>query len=103
MYKTFDDLQRGKLAPAGLEEPLDVCLYEGELYSMSNRRLVVLLMYQALHLDRSIMAPCVLRDTVWKNNKFQRALTTRNNGLGIDAPKSKKGGARHKKSLLFDT
>ena len=83
--KTFDGNQRGVTQPDDLREPLDVSLHGGNYYSMSNRRLLVLLMYQAIRRDRAIEAPCVLRDQKWNGGKFKKADTTRNNGLGIDA------------------
>ena len=54
MFKTFDQLQREVLTTSGLEEPLDVCLHNGKLYCMSNRRrswcLDVHEIYHLLHL-----------------------------------------------------
>jgi hypothetical protein len=104
IYKTFDDLQRNKMAPSDLDEPLDVCYDDGKLWSISNRRLMVLLMYQSLHRDRVVEAKCHIRDISWANYKFRKALTTKNKGLGID-PHSEPGtlnNALHSKRPLFD-
>ena len=61
MYKPFDELQRGVLLPDELEESLDVGVHNGCLHSVSNRRLFVLLLYQVVHRDRVIEAPCCCR------------------------------------------
>ena len=84
MYKLLDQLQRSELTAETLE-PMDVVYHEGNLWSMSNRRLAVLLQYQALHRDRVVSARCVRRSTDWKNGKFYQSKTTNNGGLGIDA------------------
>lgn len=62
-------------------EPLSVCKHEGEYYSVSNRRLTVLLMHQALLRDKVILAECVLEAP---NMKFFSALTTATRGLSIE-------------------
>eukprot|EP00928_Gymnodinium_smaydae_P074630 TRINITY_DN57660_c0_g1_i1.p1 TRINITY_DN57660_c0_g1~~TRINITY_DN57660_c0_g1_i1.p1 ORF type:complete len:642 (-),score=77.46 TRINITY_DN57660_c0_g1_i1:117-2042(-) len=104
MFKTFDELQREVLAPDELAEPLDICLHEGKLYSMSNRRLFVLLMYQAVHRNRVVSAPCILRRTSWNSGKFWKALTTDNDGLAIDAYKTVGlQQALHLRRPLFDS
>uniref|UniRef100_A0A0G4HGM9 Uncharacterized protein n=1 Tax=Chromera velia CCMP2878 TaxID=1169474 RepID=A0A0G4HGM9_9ALVE len=104
MYKTFDQLQRGTLLPDDLDEPLDVCYEDGILWSISNRRLFVLLMHQSVHRDKTVYAPCVLRTRTWKSSKFLQAKTTRNRGLGISP---KEGGLnvqqpQHRSAPIFD-
>ena len=60
LFKFFDELQREAIKPEELE-PLDVCVHHGCAFSISNRRLFVLRMYQAVHRDRIVHATCVLR------------------------------------------
>lgn len=96
IYKTLDDMQRGRLSPENLNEPLDVCLVAGRLYSLSNRRLLTCRMFQSLHLDRAVQVPCVMRSEVWNGGKFRRAFTTKNEGLGVEACER----ARGKKATL---
>ena len=62
---------------------LDVCIVDGKVWSLSNRRLMVLLMYQAVHRDECIKARCVVRSRTWKNNRFRRSKTTITDGLSI--------------------
>eukprot|EP00927_Polykrikos_kofoidii_P047846 TRINITY_DN42129_c0_g1_i1.p1 TRINITY_DN42129_c0_g1~~TRINITY_DN42129_c0_g1_i1.p1 ORF type:complete len:493 (-),score=26.26 TRINITY_DN42129_c0_g1_i1:47-1462(-) len=85
IFKTFDEFQRGVKTPQQLEEPLDVCVHEGKLFSLSNRRLFTLLMYQAVNRDREVLAPCIMRSKTWSQGKFNEAFTTQNDGLGIRA------------------
>ena len=84
MYKLLDQLQRCEVTAEELE-PMDVVWDGGNLWSMSNRRLAVLLQYQALHRDRAVSARCVRRSPDWKSGKFFKSKTTNNGGLGIDA------------------
>jgi len=85
IYKLFDDLQRGVKEPKDVDEPLDIVVRDGKVWSLSNRRLMTLRMYQSLHLDQAVYAPCIARGEDWKGGKFFAAKTTKNDGLGIDA------------------
>ena len=77
MYDTLEQLEQGELIesprlhvqgflcqqlkPSDLPA-LDVCVdAHGRWWSMSNRRLLVLRMYQAVHMDRVVYARCKLR------------------------------------------
>mmetsp|Transcript_1148 Transcript_1148/g.1942 ORF Transcript_1148/g.1942 Transcript_1148/m.1942 type:complete len:415 (-) Transcript_1148:269-1513(-) len=110
LYEAFDHLQRKALHPADFNEPLDVCYKDGIYWSMSNRRLVALLMFQALHRNETIYAECILRSTTWKKGKFKKACTTKNKGLGIEwrVPKSGEkeprisGEPKHYNQPIFD-
>lgn len=86
VFKTFCELQQSSVAGCPLSvirEPLDVCIDNGLIYSLSNRRLFVLLMHQAVHRDFDVRAPCIVRSREWNHWKLQRALTTENDGLGV--------------------
>ena len=83
IYETLRQLDEGELQPSDLPA-LDVCEYDGKLWSLSNRRLRVLLMYQAIRRDRLVYATCTLRSLLWKKEKFVHAFDTLNDGLGID-------------------
>ena len=72
IFKTSDELQRGTITACELEEPLDVCVHDGNLYGMSNRRLFVLLMYQAVRHDWPVSAPYILRTKDWRSNAFKK-------------------------------
>ena len=79
-------------------------MHDGNLYSMSNRRLFVLLMHQAVHRDWAVSAPCILRTKACRSNKFKKAVTTRSAGLGIDAQETRGlKEALHNKRPIFDT
>ena len=93
MYMTLDQLERRIISPRDLP-PLDICLHEGEYYSISNRRLTVLKWYAATQEDKNVMAPCIVRTKKWRNNKFKKALTSKCGGEGI-RPKQSKGFKNH--------
>ena len=100
VFKLLDDLHRGHRQLQDLE-PLDACYYEGKLWSMSNRRLVVLLWYQSMHRDKTILAPCHLRHPNWKNRKLSNAMTTNNEGLGIEGGRGRQTSL-HRGRALFN-
>ena len=93
LYMTLDHLERRKISPRNLP-PLDICLHEGKYYSISNRRLKVLIWYASTQEDKNVMAPCIVRTKKWRNNKFQKALTSKCGGEGI-RPKQSKGFKNH--------
>merc|ERR1712224_509859 len=103
LFKLFDELQRKCKVPQDIGEPLDVCLHEGLLYSISNRRLFVLLMYQAVHREIPVKAQCILRSKEWANGKFGRALTSMNEGLGVDSHPGSLQEALHHSRPIFDS
>jgi hypothetical protein len=83
IYETLEQLQLGKLHPFDLP-PLDVCEHNGKWWSMSNRRLYVLLLYQAVRPDRVVYVMCTFRWKDWKKGKFLKKLsTTAAMGLGL--------------------
>ena len=54
IYKLFDQLQRGEKTADDIAEPLDIVDFRGAderrvFYSLSNRRIMALSMYQSLH------------------------------------------------------
>ena len=88
VYETLEQLEQGELEPSDLPA-LDVCVHGGKWWSMSNRRLRVLRMYQSVHMDKVVYATCKLRSTEirsaqWQEKKFARSFTTLNEGLGVD-------------------
>ena len=90
IYKMVNRLIRGTMTPKDIAEPLEIVDFRGadgrrEIYSLSNRRLTALRMYQALCEDHLVEAFCVVRsrDNEKFNEKFVRSCTTTNGGLGI--------------------
>ena len=79
VYETTNQLWRGEITTRDIT-PLEAVYYDGKLWSLSNRRLAALKMYQALSHD-VIWVRCVLRNE--QCQKFDRASTTLNDGLGI--------------------
>ena len=103
LFKFFDELQREAIKPEELE-PLDVCVHHGCAFNISNRRLFVLQMYQAVHRDRVVHATCVLRQKSWNNYEVNKALATKNTRKPIDAHTA--GGLQeslHRKRPIFDS
>ena len=54
---------------------------DGKLWSLNNRRLAVLKMYQGLSQDQTVWATCILRPP--SHQKFAHAKTTQNDGLSV--------------------
>ena len=82
VFKLVDQLLRGTRAPSDIREPLDVAYYNGQLRSLSNRRLTALMMYQALHRDRTVRVWCRICNS--DTERFERANDTTTEGLGIE-------------------
>ena len=91
-----DKLQRGKKAPGGIHEPLDVAPHQGMYCSLSNRRLTALMMYQALHRDVCVKACCRICND--DTEKFEESNSTHNKGLGVD---TRDGDSKHFGAPLF--
>lgn len=83
IFKTFDKLQRGITRPQDLEEPLEVCMHGGTLYTLSNKALFALLMYQAVNRHLVVQASCILRPPVCTSGKHEETQNTKHYGLGI--------------------
>ena len=86
IYKLVDQLLRGTTTPTDIEEPLEIVDFRGadgrrEIYSLSNRRLTALQMYQALRGNEMVEAFCVVRSQ--DSEKFNRSCTTTTGGLTI--------------------
>ena len=86
IYKLVDQLLRGTTTPNDIEEPLEIVDFRGadgrrEIYSLSNRRLTALHMYQALRGNEMVEAFCVVRSQ--DSEKFNRSWTTTTGGLTI--------------------
>lgn len=89
LYLLFHEFQKGLREPDDLDEPLEVIdTGDGKFWSLSNRRLVSLLMYQALHEDKDIHTRINLRHIRTLRGKelqkFKGSKTTKNDGFGID-------------------
>ena len=61
VYETTDNLWRGVTTTRDIT-PLEVVYFGGKLWSLSNRRLAALKMYQALSGDKVIWVRCFLRN-----------------------------------------
>lgn len=86
MFKLVDQLQHGIKQPVDISEPLQVALFDGKMYSLSNRRLAALMMYQALHRDVMVKASCIICN--FDTEKFEQRYSTQNQGLGIGTNKA---------------
>jgi len=73
VYETVDQLWQGALRPEDIE-PLVVVLHSGKLWSLSNRRLAALKMYQAWVGHKLIWIRCIVRDP--HHPKFDSAMPT---------------------------
>lgn len=100
VLKLFDELLRGVQTPDTIDEPLDVVVQESEdevhLFSISNRRLLPLLMLQSAQRSSTVYARCIIRPA---DAKFDDACQTSSVGLQI-APGN--GESCHLGRPLFD-
>ena len=78
VFKLVDQLLRGTRAPSDIRKRLDVAHYSGQLRSLSNRRLSALMMYQALHRDRTVRVWCRICNS--DTERFERANDTTTEG-----------------------
>jgi hypothetical protein len=87
MYELLQDLLSGRTAAANVQA-LVIVLDGRRLFSVSNRRLAVLKMFQSLQQHRGVRAPCLVFPASERRiaAKYQRALTTTvalGDGLGL--------------------
>jgi hypothetical protein len=80
IYQTLDELWRGRVKPGDLP-PLEVVLCDGKLWSINNRRLADLKMFQALSQHETVWVTCTLRPP--NHPKFRPSKTTQTDGLSI--------------------
>ena len=80
VYELVDILWRGETTLDKLP-PLEVVLYNANLYSMNNRRLAAFKMFQALRGDVVLHVSCVLRDH--NHERFDKSFTSEVDGVGI--------------------
>mmetsp|Transcript_105727 Transcript_105727/g.299054 ORF Transcript_105727/g.299054 Transcript_105727/m.299054 type:complete len:94 (-) Transcript_105727:224-505(-) len=76
--KPADLFQRGQKHPADIHRPLLVARRGGRLWSLSNRRLASLMIFQALHRDRCMKAWCTIVSD--DTERFDLACTTTSEG-----------------------
>jgi hypothetical protein len=98
LYQTLDQLLRDARATVNLFR-LELVVHDGSLYSLDNRRLTVLKMYQACT-GAEVFVNCVITDA---SRDFWRKLKTRNKGqaIGLDRRFPDAQEAYHQKRLLF--
>ena len=80
IYQTLDELFRGITQPHDIT-PLEVVIDNHKLFSLSNRRLMALKMYQGIRGDEVIWVRCVLLDS--NHAKYDRSKSTLNDGCSI--------------------
>lgn len=96
VFKLVDQLQRGEKRAVDIDKPLDIVQYHGHFYSLSNRRLTALMMFQNLHRDRAVKAWCRICSS--DTEEFETKHQTSNDGLGIDV---RPGESQHFGAPLF--
>ena len=80
IYQTLDELWRGRVKPEDMP-PLEVVLCDGKLWSINNRRLADLKMFQAVSQHETVWVSCVLRPP--NHPKFRSSKTTKTDGLSV--------------------
>ena len=101
VYQTLDALFRGRLLACDVT-PLELVVFPAgsdQVWSLSNRRLAALRMFQSLRLHEIVWVRYVLRDS--NHPKFQSSMTTSNDGLGIRPNASGLSVAQHFGRQLF--
>ena len=81
ILKLVDQLQRGVKVAGDINEPLDVAQHNERFYSLSNRRLTALMMFQSLNRDITVKAWCKVCSS--DTQKFEEANSTSTDGLTI--------------------
>eukprot|EP00928_Gymnodinium_smaydae_P088533 TRINITY_DN72606_c0_g1_i1.p1 TRINITY_DN72606_c0_g1~~TRINITY_DN72606_c0_g1_i1.p1 ORF type:complete len:885 (+),score=81.81 TRINITY_DN72606_c0_g1_i1:71-2725(+) len=97
IWQTLDQLFYGHVAASELE-PLEVVIDEGKVWSLSNRRLTVLKMFQAVRQDTTVFAKCVVRPI---DDEYRRKKDTQSDGLSI-YPRLRHAEGKHLGAPLFN-